>query len=211
MGDSNKIITIGVTSLTRLQRTFSIQNVSVISQPANPYTSNVPAGQGTDTPLYMSDLNTPVYTDLTLGDPTVESYNKYTDNNNVQHSFTPMTFATCLITVQQSKKIVVTEIQGRDGTVKEYIGMDDFQITINGIIPGVNGQYPQTTVNQLFQILKAPIPIAVVGWWINNLEIYNVVIKDFTIPQVAGGYSEQTFTITAISDTAQEIKFIPSA
>ena len=89
--------------------------------------------------------------------------------------------------------------------------MDDFQITINGIIPGVNGQYPQTTVNQLFQILKAPIPIAVVGWWINNLEIYNVVIKDFTIPQVAGGYSEQTFTITAISDTAQEIKFIPSA
>ena len=148
---------------------------------------------------------------LTLGDTINTSANRYTDNNGVVRQFTAMTFATVLLTVQQDKKIVTTEIPGRDGTVKEYIGMDDFQISINGIIPGTNGHYPADEVNQLNQLVKAPIAIAAVSWWLQIWDIHNIVIKSFNIPQLPGGYSEQSFSITALSDTAQELKFIPGA
>jgi hypothetical protein len=211
MGDRNQQIKIGPSSVKRLQQTFDIPSVQVVNKPTNAYTDKTGVGAAIDNPLYYSALGTPVYSDLTLGDLSNWAANRYTDNNGVVRQFTPMTFSTVLLTVAQDKRIVTTEIDGRDGTVKEYIGMDDFSVTINGIIPGTNGHYPIDEVNQLWQILKAPIAIASVAWWLQIWDIHNVVIKSFNLPQNPGGYSEQSFSITALSDAAQEILFIPSS
>ena len=113
---------------------------------------------------------------------------------------------TVLITLDQPINIVKTVIQGRDGTVKEYIGKDDMQVTINGIITGKNGVYPLQKVNDLKAWLDAPISKGLTTWWLDNLGISNVVVSSFQFPQTEGGYSYQVFSISAISDTPVELK-----
>jgi hypothetical protein len=124
----------------------------------------------------------------------------------VNKSFKDLVFDSILITVNQSKNITKTDIQGRDGTVKEYIGMGDYVITINGIITGNNGHYPIDEVKDLKKMLDANIAISVVSWYLQNLDVSLIVITDFEIPQEMGGYSYQKFSISALSDTPQEIQ-----
>jgi hypothetical protein len=87
-------------------------------------------------------LGTPVFSDITFGDKINPANNQWTDNNGKLQSFEPMTFYTVLLSVSRAKKIVKTEIQGRNGTVKEYIGDDDAAVEITGMICGTNGHYP---------------------------------------------------------------------
>ena len=104
------------------------------------------------------------------------------------------------------RKIIKTEIQGRDGTVKEYIGKGDAEITVNGIITGKNGVYPRSQVNELKKWLDAPVSKGVLSWWLQNLGINNMVVNSFSIPQVQGGYSYQMFSFSASSDAPVELR-----
>ncbi len=112
-------------------------------------------------------------------------------------------FDNLLANVSRKKNIIKTEIQGSDGTVKEITGQDDFQISFTGTITGTNGSYPSSEVVALKKILDLKdtrIPIDVTGSFLNNLGIYSIIIEDYKLPQEAGGYSYQSFTIEAISD-----------
>ena len=117
-----------------------------------------------------------------------------------------MNLQTVLITVNQSIRIVKTEIQGRNGTVKEYIGADDASIIINGVITGNNGVYPREEVNRLKRWLDAPVSKSIISWWLDNLGISNLVVESYSIPQAEGGYSYQMFSINAIGDLPVELK-----
>lgn len=194
-----------------LRREFRLDNVNIVNalppvtivpstpqQPGNDY--NISKSSNRDKELYKSTLGTPVYTNLQF------TGKSYTAQNGEQKSFKTLVFDAVLMTVNQSKNIVTTAIQGRDGTVKEYIGMGDYSLTINGIITGANGHYPADEVRDLKRLLDAPIAIEVVSWYLQNLDIANIVIKDYTIEQVEGGYSYQRFSINALSDTPQEIQ-----
>jgi hypothetical protein len=111
-----------------------------------------------------------------------------------------------LCTVSRPSIIIKTQIQGKNGTVKEYISKDDFAITINGIIAGENGQYPETEALALQRMAEAPVPIPVVSRFLNALEIYNIVVVDYSMPQTAGGISKQDFTLICISDEPLELQ-----
>lgn len=111
----------------------------------------------------------------------------------------------CLVQVSQSKKIITTEIQGRDGTVKEYIGMDDYQVNIIGRLNGTNGVNPKQQTKQLNDILKAPVPLGITSWWLQLLGIKYIVVKDYNISQAEGSYSTVFFTINALSDNPVEV------
>ena len=110
--------------------------------------------------------------------------------------------------VSQSKKIVTTEIQGRDGTVKEYIGLDDFQIQITGRLNGTYNVNPKERTRQLKTILSAGQPLEITSWYLQNLDITDIVVKDFNFGQTEGEYSTQYFTINALSDRRFEAKII---
>ena len=125
---------------------------------------------------------------------------KYRDEEGREVTFDSIRLDTVLLTISQSKNIVTTQIQGRNGTVKEYIGMGDYNISIQGIITGTNGVYPIDAVSNLKKILVASVPLAVNSWYLQNLDIDSVVVNDFTLNQVAGGYSYQPFVITCLSD-----------
>lgn len=121
-------------------------------------------------------------------------------------SFPSIQLYAVLITVTQAKKIIRTEIQGKDGTVKEYIGMDDYQIEIVGTITAAADSTPDTDVIDLKKMLDAPVPIGVVCTWLQNLGITDVVIESYNIPQDAGGQSYQTFTINCTSHIPTELR-----
>lgn len=112
---------------------------------------------------------------------------------------------TVLMSVSQSKNIVTTPIQGRNGTVKEYISDGDYQIDISGMIVSEDRKYPESEVNELVQILKSPVAINMISEFLNWFDIHDVVVESFTFPQTEGVRNAQTFTISCISDTPVEL------
>lgn len=191
----------------------------------NPYTGKTELNLAyeMDEPVGFSSLGTPVFSDLTLlGCQYTNEKGKVVrlENDRYRSSKTQsvkgnnsgigvgfyMNLETVIMIVNNPIKVIKTEIQGRDGTVKEYIGKGDASITINAIITGPNGAYPREEVNRLKQWLDAPVSKEVVSWWLDNLGISNVVIEDYSFPQAQGGYSYQPVTINAISDAPVELK-----
>jgi Domain of unknown function (DUF6046) len=165
----------------------------------NPYIGKIDANKNADNPIYKSDLGTNVYSDVTFESVT------YTDAYNREITTPQIYFTAILVGVTFPRNIVKTEIQGRDGTVKEYIAEGDAHISFRGVITAKNGYSPAAQVDLLLRVIKAPVPIPVTCAYLNDKEIYNVVFEDRDLSQEEGGYSYQQFSLNAISDTPQEL------
>ena len=111
----------------------------------------------------------------------------------------------CLVSVSQKKRLVVTDIQGKDNQVIEYIGMSNYEISVTGRLSGSYKVYPKQLANTLKSILSVPQPLSIASWWLQNLDITNIVITDFEFQQTEGEYSTQYFTFNAVSDVPTEI------
>jgi len=156
------------------------------TSPSNPYIRGVSTNPTNTTPdsglAYTSDLGTKVYADVTFDSVT------YTDRNGNSITTPRMIFQSILVSVVFPRNIVKTKIQGRDGTVKEYIGEDDANITFTGILtgtkntygtksdpkgskvyPGGNGIYPGSQISDLMKVIKAPVAIPVICTHLQNL------------------------------------------
>jgi len=203
--------------ISQLVRAFNLQNVRVPDARNNPYNQDTVSNKFLlpDEKLYTSALGTPVFADVTLWGnlPVPKEYTpnmvagKYTDNiTGKEVTFPVLKYDAVILTVNFVSRIIKTEIQGRDGTVKEYIGQDDAKITIQGIICGWNGHYPAFEVAQLNEWRKAPVAKNVTSTFLQNLGIDSLVVESCDLPQIAGGYSYQTFTIQCISDSPVELK-----
>lgn len=183
-----------------LTLTYKLDHRPPVVKNDNPYDSKIPQGLPTEPMLYKSILGTPVVTDIVL------QGGSYTNGETGKViTFPEIVLVTVLVTMSQPKRIIRTEIQGRDNTVKEYIGMDDYQITINGTIPGANGIFPYEDVADLHSLLRAPVTIKVVSAYLQLFDIFNIVVLDFSFDQEAGGISQQNFTINCISDKPIEL------
>ena len=155
-----------------------------------------------------SALGTPVYSQITFGLHAGENsndVNTYIGQNGETYVLPVITFQTILISCVFPRNIVKTEIQGRDGTVKEYIGEGDAQISFRGVITGLNGHYPKDEVQNLAQLVKAPVSVPIVSDYLNNLGVYNVVFDERSFEQEEGGYSYQGFSVNAMSDYPVEL------
>jgi hypothetical protein len=166
----------------------------------NPYMGNENMVSQKDKPIGFSVMGTPVYADVTFDSV------HYTDEQGNEQLTPRLSFYAILVDVNFPRNIVKTEIQGRPGTIKEYIGEGDAQITFRGIITGPNGHYPIDEVRSLKNLIKAPVPIPVICAYLNNLDIDSIVFEDRTLGQEEGGYSYQVFSLNAISDTPQELQ-----
>lgn len=177
-------------------------DVRLVRDEVNPYDGKITKDINADRALYMSELGTPVIADVTFQGGT------YTDNNGAAQTFNDIRLECVLMNVSQAKRIVKTEIDGSDGTVKEYIGLDDYQVVINGILTAPNGQHPTQKIADLSDMLKAPIGLSVVSRYLQNLGIFQLVVESWAMDQEPGGYSKQGFTINAISDKPVELLII---
>jgi len=210
MSEEYKIQNTIVATTAGLIRAYNLKHVTVPDTRKNEYQPNklLEGYQSPDAPIntrstdYLGTLlGTPVFADLTL------MGGQYTNNITGEVvTFPEIKLATVLLTVNFATRIVKTEIQGRDGTVKEYIGQDDAKVTVQGIVTGWNGHYPAYEVNLLNEWRRAPISKSVVSAYLQNLGIKNLVVESFDLPQIAGGYSYQTFSMSCISDAPVELK-----
>lgn len=197
----NSPIVIPSVPLAQLIRTFNLTSIRPLAVRDNPYENKIDQADDRDPELYKSSLGTPVVIDLTFNSVT------YTDFiQNRQVTTEQVRLQTVLCTVTRPSIIVKTQIQGRNGTVKEYISKDDYAVTINGIIAGENGQYPESAALAVQRMCEAPVAIPVVSRFLNGLGIYNIVVEDYSMPQTAGGISKQEFTINSISDEPLELQ-----
>lgn len=158
----------------------------------------------TDEPEKTSLFGTPVYSNLQI---LPFSYDTL-DGENIQIS-NGITIDTVIFNVTQTKNIVKTPIQGRNGTVKEYISDGDFQIEISGAIVSPGRTYPQTEVNELIEILKAPIAIpsdSLISEYLNWFGIHSIVVENYDFPQTEGTRNQQEFRISAVSDIPVELE-----
>lgn len=168
----------------------------------NPYDGQIVYDDNYDKELYQSKLGTPVLTNLVI------EAGEYTDDRGNRKTFPKLTFDTILLTVAQSKNIQKTVMQGRPGTVKEYISLGDFEVTINGIICGSNGVYPRDDVANLKDMLNSPLSLKVTSWWLQIWDVDEIVVETFEVPQIAGEYSQQQFSINALSDYPVELEVL---
>jgi hypothetical protein len=180
-----------------LKEFANLINVKIHDESKSPYVIN--AGQTQDTSDFVSKLGTAVYSNVIFNKGQVLN-----DFGFTIATWNDFRIDDVILQVSQGKKIVTTEIQGRDGTVKEYIGMDDFQVTINGRLNGAYGVNPKSETKQLKAILDAGQPLAITSWWLQNLGITDIVVTGYSFAQTEGEYSTQYFTINAISDKIVE-------
>lgn len=115
-----------------------------------------------------------------------------------------------IVTVRQQKNIVKTAVQGRAGTVKEYISDGDFDVEIQGVISNFqNNAYPERKINELVNLCKIPTALPVVGELFELLGIYQIVIEDYEISELQGVQNAVSFSLKCVSDMPIELSKIP--
>lgn len=113
---------------------------------------------------------------------------------------------TALGTISQDRNIIVTPVQGRNGTVKEYISDGDFQISITGKIVDKDNKFPDDQVQDIANVFKTPNEIVIVNSFLYNFDIKNIVVKSYKIEQIEGADNVYNITIEMLSDDAIELK-----
>lgn len=99
------------------------------------------------------------------------------------------------------KKIVETDIFGRDGNVEEFIALDDWQLTIRGLIINYEStDYPEQQVKELQRIceLKTSL-LECEGTLLTMLGINYMSIHKLTLPLSIGYSHIQAFELEAKS------------
>lgn len=92
------------------------------------------------------------------GDATLSS-----QNNGGQITDEDLTLPIALITITQEKNIVKTAIQGRNGTIKEYVSDGDFSVNIKDVIVGVDSNKPPVAeLKKLDTFCTSPLTLDVV-------------------------------------------------
>ena len=123
----------------------------------------------------------------------------------------------CIITVNQEKNIVTTPMQGRDGTVKEYISDGDYTISVDVAVSSYvidqKGQsdfndshaYPLSQLEDMIAILKIKDTLEVHSDFLTLFGVNNVVVKSYGMVQETHS-NRQAFNIQMLSDSPYEIK-----
>jgi hypothetical protein len=149
-----------------------------------------------DSPIGKSQIfNRPIYSNITF------NAGDYRDQNNREITYSWLTVEDCLVTVGNTKNIIETTLQGRNGTVKEYISDGDYQIKIEGRIYGKGmNNYPQGEVQNLHAICLAPQAINITSTFLKMFNIEDIVIKSYNIDQQEGVRNCQPFILNCVSD-----------
>lgn len=122
-------------------------------------------------------------------------------------------FIECIITINQEKNIVTTVLQGRNGTIKEYISDGDYSVTVNAAVnnytegdeTGASFEYPEDKLNELYKILALPESLKVQSDFLEVFKVRSVVVKSYDLQQETHS-NRQSINIQLLSDEPYEIR-----
>ncbi len=166
------------------------------------YKAGMPKENGEGKSYGVSRLGTPVFSNLDI------SAFSYTTNSGRQIDVPAINFDTVLFTVNQQKNIITTDLQGRNSSVKEYISDKDYQIEIMGVLNAENRNFPLEDLQDLIAMLKAPVSLSINSWYLDLFGISNLVVMSYDIGQEEGKYSNQSFSISCLSDVPIELQIV---
>lgn len=107
-----------------------------------------------------------------------------------------------IIEVSNDRNIVKTKIAGRNGTIKEYMSDGDFDVSIKGSLVNEYANIPPyNLIHNLDAISKCPETLSVESNLLNHLNIFNLVIEDYTLKQRQGARNIYDFELQCVSDT----------
>ncbi len=158
----------------------------------HPQLETVTSRLNPDLPTMYSYLGTPIFANVVLSDP---------------ESGLSLAIDQILCEVKTKKNIVVTEVEGLDGTVKEFIANGDFVVTMVGGIFSIDANaFPLDDVNTLARLLEVNKALDVSSDFLSIFKIYHLVIMDYRMPQKPGRQNSQYFEIKALSDLPVQLK-----
>lgn len=112
-----------------------------------------------------------------------------------------------LISFTGRKNIIETPLVGRQGSVKELISMEDYQISITGIVFGENQVWPEEqldAINELYNINEAiELKCALTDVFLSEND--KVVIQELNLPQTGQTEHVQVVEIKCVTDRAFEL------
>lgn len=111
--------------------------------------------------------------------------------------------------VSRERRIVCTDLVGRDGTVKEYINEGDWAVNIVVGVQAVRGgvitdDYPEEELRRLREFLDEKKPLEVHSTFLDIFDITKIVIKSYSATQMTEA-NYQAVSISAVSDEDYEI------
>lgn len=154
-------------------------------------------------------------------DPEFQGYEKeygingdpyYMENDNGHRMFLPIWLVkpdkseillqNTVSSFTNKKNIVETALVNRQGTVKELISIDDWDINIKGLIVSTTPDYPDAKVQELVELyeLEEPLSIRNARSSIMLKKQEQVVIKSLTFPEIKGKKHIQAFEMDLTSD-----------
>lgn len=160
----------------------------------------------------FSYLGTPVYTSLVIPS------GQYIDNEGQTIAFEGVRIDTVLMDVSLEKNIVRTPINGRNGTVKQFIGLGDYAVNVQAIINGTSSevsggftventnQIPEEEIRKLNAILQVPQEIEIISEFLDFFDISTVVIEGGNIAQREGYFDSFILSMGLLSDTPVELR-----
>lgn len=162
-----------------------------------------------DEPEFTSYLSTPVWSNLIFSPEGVDVGFPTTIDPDAGKE--QLRIDTVLFTVEMPKNIVKTAIQGRNGTVKEYISNGDYMVNIKGaIVSPFPLVFPREDVDLLIRYCQLNTQIPVISFFLDLFGITSVVIERYVISEKLGSRNEVPFEIDAVSDRPLEFQLNPN-
>lgn len=161
-----------------------------------------------DNPLLVqSYLGTPIFSWLTLHHVPTTQKGNFSLQDVDREAGLAVKIDTALFDVSMTRNIVTTPVQGRNGTVKEYVSDGDYQINIKGTLVSKNPNlYPEVEAVNLIRLCRLPQEIGVISPYLNSVfRIFRLVIQSYSFPMTEGYQNLQHFNLTCLSDRAIEL------
>lgn len=153
-----------------------------------------------------SYLGTPIYGSLTFKAISGKDLNNL-DPNIREIVSRPLVLTEVLLVINQSKNIIRTSLNGRNGTVKEYIADGDYSVTVQGrIVSEFPNVYPEEQEKALAAFLKVPQALEIANDHLSIYGITSVVVKDLSAHELAGFRNQGDFRLLLWSDSEFKIE-----
>lgn len=123
----------------------------------------------------------------------------------------------CILTVVQEKNIVSTPLQGKNGTIKEFISKGDYNITAELAVSNYQKsessdqddqssfQYPKEALEELIKLINVDETIIVDSDFLRVFGIGSAVVQSYNLQQETHS-NRQSLQIQMLSDESYEIK-----
>ena len=148
------------------------------------------------TPIGISQLGTPLFDDVTF------LAGSYIDEETSEPiTYDEVNLESVQIVVNQSKNIVKSSVAGRNGTIKEYVSLGDYEVSITAKVTELLNVFPFDQLERFQGLKNSPEAVVCICRVLNEIfEVSEFVIEDMQVSTIPGSINEVDLRINMSSD-----------